>query len=97
MRLIVTYEDTVRFYHRTFYYIDVSGRDSRLCYEANPFSTGEGWGGEGGCGGIRRRTGEMKQTTIRGGEMGKKQKGIVKGGEKRCNKTANLRGGDGKG
>ena len=25
MRLIVTYEDTVRFYHRTFYYIDVSG------------------------------------------------------------------------
>lgn len=28
---------------------------------------------------------------------GKKQKGIVKGREKRCNKTANLRGGDGKG
>ena len=48
MRLIVTYEDTVRFYHRTFYYIDVSGRDSRLCYEANPFSTGEGWGVRGG-------------------------------------------------
>ena len=39
----------------------------------------------------------MKQTTIRGGEMGKKQKGIVKGGEKRCNKTANLSGEDGKG
>ena len=51
----------------------------------------------GGCRGIRERTGEMKQTTIRGGEMGKKQKGIVKGGERRCNKTANLRGGDGKG
>ena len=51
----------------------------------------------GGCRGIRERTGEMKQTTIRGGEMGKKQKGIVKGGEKRCNKTANLRDRDGKG
>lgn len=55
-------------------------------------------GGKGGrCGGIRVRTGEMKQTIIRGGEMGKKQMGIVKGGEKRCNKTASLRGGDGKG
>ena len=56
-----------------------------------------GKGGGGRRGGIRERTGEMKQTTIRGGEMGKKQKGIVKGGERKCNKTANLRGGDGKG
>ena len=52
MRLIVTYEDTVRFYHRTFYYMNASSWDSRLCYEANPFSTGEGWGVRGG--GMRR-------------------------------------------
>ena len=31
-----------------------------------------GKGGGGRCGGIRERTGEMKQTTIRGGEMGKR-------------------------
>ena len=39
----------------------------------------------GGCKEIRERTGEMKQTTIGGGEMEKTEK------------TANLRGEDGKG
>ena len=51
-------------------------------------------GGKGGGrrGGIRERTGEMKQTTIRGGEMGKKAEGDSERRGKKMQQNGKLEG-----
>lgn len=60
-----------------------------------PFFTGEGWGVRGG--GMRRGKREGRANETNDHKRRRDGKKVEGDSERRCNKTANLRGGDGKG